>query len=48
MKRKEKNLADNNKGKSISYNIAVCFNEEIDEKGIGVFKNKVFLEAVIL
>ena len=42
---KREELAKIIKEKAKSYYIAVCDNKEIDEKGIGVCNNKVFIEA---
>lgn len=42
---KRERLAEIIKEKAISYSIALCSHEEIDEIGIGVCNNKIFLEA---
>ena len=44
--RKREELAEEIKKRAISYSIASCSNNEIDEKGIGYCNNKIFLDAV--
>lgn len=44
--KKREELSDIIKEKAIAYYISECSNDEIDEKGIGVCNNKVFLNAV--
>ena len=44
-KEKREELSEIIKEKALSYSIAMCDNLEIDDKGIGVCNNKVFIEA---